>query len=826
MTSFRHTPHGHTNRLSTRRPIHHHALFTAVTFALTVTLAASAFAQPVEEERPYSSALEEVVVTARKRGDEVLQDIPASISALTEDMLQRRGVSDFEDFAYQVPGLTINDAGPGEKRYIIRGVQSAGQQQVAVYYDEVPLPGVQSSTSDSGSQTTDLKIYDIARVEVLRGPQGTTFGANSQTGTVRFITNKPNLSEREASVRGEVSGTKYGGANWAGYAMMNLPLIEDTLAFRLVAYDGEDSGYVDNVRLGQKDINWVETYGVRGMLRWAASENVTVDAMIWHQDRDSGGDFRYHPFDTIFDGSLTRAQKVALSTDQGGRDNVSPLAEFQTGKFLVGDYTFTGKPDNQTIYSLSMDWTLPFANLTAAASHYDRDFDYKFDSSWILFFLGVRPASGNDPGVRADLFPAMTDQEQSLEQNAFELRLNSTGDGPVQWLLGSFWRDRESAFRSYVPVVDPVTGNIFDPGIPPGSIQPPNPGAGIVDCLPCVFGRIATKDIEEIAFFGELSYGFNDWLEGTVGARWFEVDQADYGLTVFPFALFPPNPQLALQQDFKEDQTILKFQLAAKPSDNITVFALASQGFRLGGTNNQGVVAIPPFFASDELWNYELGLKSELFDRRMIFNASLFHIVWENLQVAGQDPTGAFGFIGNAGEAEITGLEAEVFASPTENWNLTFGATWLPKRELTEDQISNTIVAPGRKGDKIPRIPELTLSASAQYTFPLPIDPDGWLGFVRGEYAYKGSSSTEFRPFSISPTGAVSSPNQRSQDDWQIVNLRFGAVSEALQGDIALFADNVFNEDGDVSITAANGQPTAKLTNRPRTIGIQFNKRF
>jgi outer membrane receptor protein involved in Fe transport len=153
-------------------------------------------------------------------------------------------------------------------------------------------------------------------------------------------------------------------------------------------------------------------------------------------------------------------------------------------------------------------------------------------------------------------------------------------------------------------------------------------------------------------------------------------------------------------------------------------------------------VAIPPFFESDDR-NFELGYKSLLSDNRVIFNTALFHILWDNMDCrTGSD--GAFGFIGNAGKAEVTGLEAEIFASPNENWNLTFGAGWLPKRELTEDQISDEIIAPGKDGDKIPRIPALTLNATAQYSFALPVD--GWSGYARGEGFYKSGSSTEFRP--------------------------------------------------------------------------------
>ncbi|MEO1204362.1 MAG: TonB-dependent receptor plug domain-containing protein [Pseudomonadota bacterium] len=292
-----------------------------------------------------ASALEEIVVTARKRGDESVQQIPFSISALGETRLAQLNVADFEDFAYQVPGLTFNDQSPGERRYIIRGIQSAGQQQVAVYYDEVALPGVQSSTSDSGSQTPDLKLFDIERVEVLRGPQGTTFGANSQSGTVRIISKKPNLSELEGFASAEF-GRSSGASdnNYEIAGVLNMPIVQDELGVRLLAYSGEDAGYIDNRRLSLEDINSVETTGVRASLRWQPSDTLTIDGMFWYQARDLAGDNRYHPFDTY--GQVP-------GRDQGDLDNVAPTTLFETGRNIVGDYTQTPKPDDQTIVSLT-----------------------------------------------------------------------------------------------------------------------------------------------------------------------------------------------------------------------------------------------------------------------------------------------------------------------------------------------------------------------------------------------------------------------------------------------------------------------------------------
>lgn len=751
------------------------------------------------QQQQSSAAIEEIIVTAQKRGEQVLQDIPATITALPEDFLRKQNVTDFNDFVYQVPGLTFQDEGAGEKRYTLRGIQSAGQQQVAVYYDEVPIPGVQSATSDSGAQTADLKLYDMQRVEVLKGPQGTTFGANSQTGTVRFITNKPDLEQFAAAVGGEFSSTSEAGDNNTDLnVMLNLPLIEGELGIRVVLYDSEDAGYIDNVRLGQDDINDVSTTGIRTLLTWRPTDNFTLEGMVWLQDRDVGGADYYHPFDTY--------NQNPGSDDQGRFDDASPSTFFQTGDFQVGDFTQTPKPDDQKIYSLTGTWQLPWATLTATGSNYRRDFGFKFDSTWIILFLGAE-------GTRDDLFPAVTDQDQSLEQNMFEVRLNSSGDGPLQWLAGAFWRDRESEFQSFVPVTDPDTGLPFDPGTP--FTGPSNePGAGIAGCHPCVFARVADKDIEEKALFGEISYDLTDSLQLTAGLRWFDVEQSDFGATEFQFALFGSEVPAPNTNASEQDELIQKYKLSYSFEDS-SLYAVASQGFRLGGTNNQGIVAVPDLFEADEVWNYEIGYKSRWLDNRLIVNAAAFHVEFTNMQVAGRDPTDAFGFIGNAGSAEVQGLELEINARPSLDWEFSLGLSYLPTRELTEDQISSEIAAPGRDGQEIPHIPQLTMNATAQKNFVLPVA--GWSGFARAEYAFHDESNTEF-----DDTSTVN----RLKEEYDLVNLRLGFSSEQHSLDVALFWENVFDEDGDVAIIQASGEPTRKVTTRPSTIGVSLTKRF
>jgi outer membrane receptor protein involved in Fe transport len=793
-------------------------------------------------------ALEEIVVTSRKLGAENLQDIPAAISALDKSALEEMMVVDFEDFARQVPGLTFLDNSPGERRYVVRGIQSAGQQQVAVYYDEVPLPGVQSSTSDSGSQTTDLKLYDMERVEVLRGPQGTVFGANSQGGTVRFITTQPVLGKFEGYASAELSRTQPSSDNNTNFqAVANLPVGEN-FAARVLVYDGEDAGYIDNTRcratnpaedprlastelscLNQQDYNWAETTGLRTNFLWEASDRATIRAQFWWQDRQTGGDSRYHPFDAYNPNPTEEAYA-------GNADNPAAFTFFQHGKFVSGDYALTPKPDEQTIYSLTGEFELPFADMTATVSHYERDFDYKFDSTWIITFL-LAPDIGklacSDPAadpadcLRADLLYALTDQKQDLEQDAFEIRFNSNDeDSAIQWVAGAFYRKRDSNFQSFVPVVN-TQGVTFNPPVP--ASQPPGNeiGAGIPGCHPCVFARTDSKEIEETAVFGEINWSISDTFDLNVGARWFDVDQTETGNLLFDFSAFAPNPPDPTDplgilgpdvNNLDDSETPWKIALAWHPSDSTTVYGIRSNGFRLGGTNNRGIgdIQIPEEFEADELTNYEFGVKAQFADYQTSVNAAAFFMEWENMQVDGEDLTGAFGFIGNAGTAEVQGIEVDITSTIGDNLHITGQVTYLSKKELTEDQISDDVVAPGKDGDEIPRIPEWTAGFTAQYNFQTPVP--GWDGAVRLEGSYTDESFTQLRPDAAA---------NRFQDSYSLFNTRANFHNEDLDLDLTIFIENIFNEDGDVLILGgANGQPTSKVTNRPQTVGVQVTKGF
>ena len=771
------------------------------------------------------AGLSEVLVTARKRGEETAQSIPTAITAIGSAQLEAMGVKDFTDFASSVPGLTFNDQGAGEKRYIIRGVFSPGQEQVAVYYDEVPAPGIQSSTGDSGSQTPDLKLIDMDRIEVLKGPQGTTFGANSQTGVVRFIAKKPSLTEVSASVDANAQYMQHGDPGGGANGVFNLPLIQDVLGVRFTAYYDHTGGYIDNVRLGNDDINWARTEGGRALLRYQPVEGTTVDVMAWLQNRDIGGANNYYPFDSF------HVRGTGPSND-GYKDHIPNFAYFNTGEYNTADYVQTPLPDKQQIYSLTLTQDVKFATLTATGSFYRRDFGFFRDNTWAVISLGLGPmalqgttncfkgattANANAATcLRGDLFPELTDQTQNILQKSGEVRLNSTGDSPLQWLAGFFYRKRDSGFRSQSPVVDADTGLPFPITSPPPGYSN-LPGAGIAGCQPCALSRVNTRTINEHAEFGELTYRFFSKLEAMVGLREFSATQSDTGFYLFQFPTFGNSLPAPASGHFSENKLIKKFQLSYHPWDDVTVFALASQGFRLGGTNQSTFAAVPKGYDADSLWNYELGFKSQWLDKRLTVNVNAFDIEWDNIQVSGRDPTGSFGFISNAGKARVTGLEFETLMRVVRGFDINAGFSFLPTRKLTQDEKNNVVVAPGKAGDKLPRIPEFTFDLGAQYTHSLAAVPD-WAAWARVDYSYHGRSATDFRPDSVT--------TYRIQHAYDITNFRLGATNAGSGLDLALYINNAFDVAGEVYLNAATATPTAKYTNQPRTIGLEVTKKF
>lgn len=628
-----------------------------------------------------TTGIEEIIVTATKRGATTIKDTALSIRAIGGDVLNDKGVQDFTDWAPLVPGLIAEDQGPGERRYVIRGVRSVGPSTVGVYLDDAVISGF-NTEDDGGGRNVDIRLYDVERVEVLRGPQGTLYGAGSLSGTIRYVTNKPDTESLYGKISGSVSSTKSGEASYKGNGFINLPVTEN-FAVRAVGWYEDEGGFIDNVRLGIDDVNSAETDGGRLSARWRASKNLQFDASVIFQDMELGGKQRFFP---------------------------------QVGDLQSDEYIRDAYDDEAKIYQASLTYELGYGSIHASTAYFDRNVLYRFDSTPVLLLFGVP----------LPFAIAVTDQYENRELWSNEIRFASDFDGPLQLVAGAYYSSLDRSVEYRVISAD-------SNGVPSGSQAD-------------IFGRVEDYTIDEMALFTELSYDITERLQAIVGLRWYDFEQDTQARETLPFGGFvggmapPPDPA----RSASDSDVSVKLSLSYKASDAWTFYGLYAEGFRQGGTNSIGfgtLVSFPESFESDSVKNYELGAKALLWDDRLSINTSVYVIDWSDMQTIEQEPVQGFSYIGNTGSAQIDGLEVEVFVQPSAQWELAFSATVLDAR-LTEDQPAVNLGTPvGRDGDPIPYVPDYTLAASVQYNFA---EKNNWSGFVRADWNYVDSSQTQF----------------------------------------------------------------------------------
>ncbi|MEJ8567806.1 TonB-dependent receptor [Elongatibacter sediminis] len=751
-----------------------HTTYTYAGMVLGLLAAGSAQAQ----SNAGASALEEVVVTASKRGGQLIQDIPITVQAISGDRLQETGALDFNDYFRLVPGLSVNDQGPGHKTYIIRGISSSGAGTVGLYFDETIITG--EFLSSEGGRQPDIRLFDMDRIEVLKGPQGTTFGSSSLSGTIRWIPNAPDLSEFSAEIGGTLSSTKNADfPSWDVDAMVNIPLVADRFALRLAATVIEKEGYIDT-RFAE-DVNYDDSEAVRAMLAFQATDNLLISATAMTQESKTGG--RAGHMDLLID-------LPASSSLNGG---AAPSDHWNN--------TLSAEPfkDNIDLYNLKAEYSADWGTVTATGSILDRETDFFRDASAeIEIITGLTfPADGT--GQTTIIQP----QDRKLTQG--ELRFASNWDGPVQVLVGGFTQKEERHFQSAVLTTDPVTGKVTDDSI-------------------AYLDRLVDTDIDEVAFFGELTWQATDRLAITGGVRWFEFDLDEIATAVTGFpgtpGSGPGNPLSSTESD-----TIFKFNVGYDFTDDVLGYATFSQGYRAGGTNDQTAaslagVSIPAGFGSDSVDNYEIGIKSTLMDSRLVFNAAAFFMDWTDIQVLRRAiaPGGLqFAYRGNGGAAEVTGLEFELTAYPTDRLQLgaTFGWT---DAELTQDL---PVADDGMDGDALPYVPEYSFSLSGRYEFPF-LTSIGGMGFIGGDLTFQDDQQNRLRP---------TDSTYREIDSYSVFNLRVGVDGEkwsAIAG-----VNNLFDEDETTAYTFnGNSQPAVgyvppgEVRPWPRTFYLSFRRTF
>ena len=748
------------------------------------------------------NVLEEILVTATKRGEMDVQDIPGSIYAIGGTALEAKAQTQFRDVAASIPGLTFQDLGPGDMEFIIRGVNGNGPAVVGSYFGEYVITA--SDQQDGGGKNAPIKLIDMERIEVLNGPQGTLYGANSMAGNIRFIPRKADLSGFDANLEIETASIDNGGEGYTASAAINFAPVVDSFGVRIVAYKTDMDGWIDQPRLerngsftsGVEDINDEDTEGARVNVVWQAGENTSFDLLYVHQESDIGGSSRY-------------TQKgVTAWPDRPGYTPVGGVPFLTTGDdYINTDITVSPRLDDVDLIGATLTHAIDNGSFVFSASSFEHEIDFTFDSTPILAFFGVP-------------LPGITNQPQSYEIDMFEGRFVSDLDGPFNFVGGVYTQNEDQAFTVHVTTTDGSGGNIvWDP-------SSANDACTLGGTT--FFGRDRIDEIEQKAIFGEGTFDINDQWQLTAGLRWFEVDLTSTQQTIHGFCNGTDTPDGEIigtnaqgnaigRLTDSDDNVNFMAALSYQYSDDIMLFGRYSEGFRTGGTNNANqpfTGGIPPVFASDELDNFEFGIKSTLQEGRSQFNATLFYIDWSDIQVEPRDPAGNIPFTVNGGSAEISGVEFSLTSILTDNFRATLSGTYFISSELTTDQPSLPGTSPdviiGLDGDEIPNVADTQFYASLQYDQEL---SSGKNLSIIGDVTHRGNTNTEFRPDS-SFNIVLGSYTQLNL----VANLQ---VNENLS--IGAFVKNLTDEVGVIDGIGTFQDPAAIVSLRPRTIGLRFS---
>lgn len=721
---------------------------------------------PVETENatvdnaPEAGDDSEIVITALKRATN-LQDTPYSISALGEDTLEKLNVTDLGDLVGSLSGLSLREEGPGQSRLMMRGLQAGGEPLVGLYYNEAPTISAPGPENDAGRFQPSLVIFDVDRIEVLRGPQGTLYGAGSMGGTVRIITNKPDATALSGRVNAEMSHVTHGELGYQLNGMLNVPIVSDRVGLRVVGYARQAGGFVDNVQLGVEDANRVETFGGRAALKVEVSDRLSLLATAYYQDQKVSGGFHVDP-------RLPRYQ-----TQIRGREPFD---------------------DKIQLYNLELDYSADFADIVYSLSYFDREALYQFWSP-LLTSAGV-----------------LAIQPQPVDTWTHELRFSSKDKGPLQWTAGIYHQKRKANFFANLFLVDPVTGksNGFH-----------------------FFERKVDSGLKQTALFGEVTWNVTDRLVLTGGARWFDISTFSEMTLLRNFGGVPIVNPVTNRTDGKEDGVSLKAHASYEFSDDITAYAIFSQGFRAGGANQNltGLSAVPPEYGADSIDNYEIGARTAWLDGKLTFNVAAYHIDWNDIQTRQTEATGLFGFLSNGGKAKVDGLEAEL-ALRSRNVNISVNANWTNARLVSDSPLNivGGFSQTGVKGDHIPDVPRIMVGGTFEYVRPLNDRLSGSL-ILNGTYV--GQSNSDFHPFLISAaTGRPSTTRNPSfvtnQGDYGVVDLKLRLFDKQADWDVTVYADNLFNRYATTRVLADNFRPSPgyNFIIPPRTFGISFTKGF
>ncbi|MAT92975.1 MAG: TonB-dependent receptor [Halioglobus sp.] len=750
------------------------------------TLMASAIALAIPATA--NAVLEEVVVTATKR-NESLQNVPIAITAISAEQIQRVGANDFIDLATSVPSLSLRSAGPGRTKLNIRGVSAATgfAPTVSFYLDEMPIQTLSSGSSTSFQQTIiDPKLYDLERIEVLRGPQGTLYGSSSMGGTVRLITSKPMVGEDAGSINFDFSNTEEGGYNWEANAMANVGT-GDNGALRVVASYTDADGWmdresIDTGRTFAEDVNTEETSTVRAAYRYEF-ENAYIQPSVLYQKTEMDGKPLYN----------------------------GPSRDYEQERRFDFSEPFD---DEFTLGNVTYGHDLGGMDLLVSASYLERDFDNSEDITDVYEAL-----LAGDFG--APTTAAFANESNDVEDTTVEARLSSNDNENWHWLAGLYYKDAEtdSGYRMQRGFPDAVGA------------------AGLANTQD-------KRDYEEYAIFGELTYEFLEDFSVTLGGRYLDYEISQYKED-WGFAFGPDNRADAnvVDRDGSDDEIHGKLTTTWQYTETGQVYATVSNGTRPGGFNRSVPVsddemANPVGFAcqqalnglgvsatafdafdGDEVTNYELGWKADLSDR-VRFNGALYYLQWDDIQqVITLSGDCGIDLTANLGEAESQGAEIELLAQVTDNFTVSIAAGY------TDAELQDDVPDAGvESGDQLPDVPEWTANLTLDYV--IPVEAGEWFAVANWNYVDETLEFIGDANDDVSDFGVISG---NKKPDYDILDLRIGFTSED-NWEWLFYVDNVTDEEAIYSYSDALAfnldSYDRTVRNRPRTFGTSFTYNF
>ena len=710
-------------------------------------------------------ALEEIVVTAQRRAER-LQDVPEAITALSGDSLNELRLQGNADLASKVPSLSFAVLGPGESTLAIRGLgTSYGLAPAVSYYvNETPI----DIRTDGYAGAPDIDFFDIARIEVLRGPQGTLYRASSMGGALRILTAQPD--PKDFAVNAELGGSSVegGGAGYFAKSAVNLPLASDA-AIRLVGTYEHVPGYINRVTPGNYNVAYPNDPVVQRRINDADLKGGRILGL-------------WKPLD-----ELTISPSVMIS-----EVNAASNSEYFSNlpRYTVAGYYPTPQNSRLVVGNLSITYDAGFANLLSSTSAISRDVDTLGDFS--LFFANFAPVFGltyppNTPATDYD-----TSHNTGFVQ---EFRLTSPADQRLRWVAGAYF----SHYRQHS--TESTNSAAFADAL--GQTDSPN-----------LYSFDQSVIDQQTAVFADLTFKLWPQLELTAGERYYELRDSLENVQSGDLAA-PNQPLVHAKASGSSPRVVLTFH----PMTDATLYVSASRGYRPGGPNvglPAGVGctlnnAYQPLYRPDSVWNYELGAKTEFLERRLSVDIALYRIDWKDVQQAVTDPGCGYLFVANVGTAHSKGAEVEINWKPTQNLLFTLSGTYTSAQYDSIDgpfQAASAVQA----GDAVPDIPRQKLNIGGEYTKPV----GTFIGYANVDWTHQGSVPTGFTYKDVRPAyNALEAA----------LGLRRGAY------DVSLYGHNLTNSNGIVSIQQSNVYSygsvfKSEVTTPPRTIGVDLKMHF